>query len=51
MGDVKIKLHTFQTLELDGSEWSASHSDSLVAGEENPAPIGDVSWVQEPVWM
>jgi hypothetical protein len=33
MGGVEVKIHTLQNLELVGSEWSASQSDSFTAGE------------------
>jgi hypothetical protein len=45
-GNIKIKLHSFLGLKLDGDEWSASGSDRFTALERAPgAYCSVVGWV------
>jgi len=40
-GGVKVQLHAFLTLALDGGEWSTSCSSRFTPGEKSPVPIGE----------
>jgi len=48
---VKVQIHAFLTLTLDGSEWSASCPGHFNPRETTLASIGqEAGWTPEPVW-
>jgi len=48
---VKVELHAFLTLALDGGQWSASCPGLFTPWERAPVPIGQKArWAPKLVW-
>ena len=52
IGGVEMQLHSFVTSELDGYEWSASHTSCCTPGGQGPITDWTWGWMgEEPVRM
>jgi hypothetical protein len=50
-GVEEVQFHSFQTVELNGSEWLISRISQIDPRKGTPVPIEyGVGWAPEPVW-